>query len=92
MPKRFIGELESFFASRVVQTLHQKFLRKQTCPSDALLYVPSRAARGLDENLEPAGIPKVAEDGETAFHTLQTSFVTLTDEAGATHKEARTLA
>jgi len=62
------------------------------CPKDALLYVPSHAARELDKDLEATGIPKATKDGKVAFHALRTSFVTLTYEAGATHKEAQKLA
>jgi hypothetical protein len=87
-----VGELESFSTSGVVQMLYQKFFRKYTCPNDALLYVPSHAARELDKDLEAAGIPKMTKDGKVAFHALRTSFVTLTYEAGATHKEAQALA
>jgi integrase len=92
LPKRLVGELESFCVSGVVQSLYQKFFRKFSCPKDALLYVPSHAARELDKDLEAAGIPKATKDGKVAFHALRTSFVTLTYEAGATHKEAQTLA
>ena len=92
LPKRLVGELESFSTSGVVQMLYQKFFCKYECPNDALLYVPSHAARELDKDLEAAGIPKVTKDGKVAFHALRTSFVTLTYEAGATHKEAQTLA
>ena len=42
--------------------------------------------------MEAAGIPKSTSEGKIAFHALRTSFVTLTYEAGATHKEAQELA
>ncbi len=77
-------------------TLREKLIKiganVVTCPKDALLYVPSHPARELDKDLEIAGIPKSTSEGKIAFHALRTSFVTLTYEAGATHKEAQELA
>jgi hypothetical protein len=72
--------------------LYQQFFRKFTCPKDALLYVPSHPTRELDKELKKAKIPKYTEKGKIAFHALRTSFVSLTYEAGATHKEAQELA
>ena len=46
----------------------------------------------LDKDLKKAGIPKRTEKGKIAFHALRTSFVSLTYEAGASHKEAQELA
>ncbi len=92
LPKRMIRQLESFCGSGIVQSLYQQFFRKFVCPKDALLYVPSHPARELDKDLRAAGIPKSTPEGKIAFHALRTSFVTLTYEAGATHKEAQELA
>jgi len=92
LPKRLVRELQSFCGSGMVQSLYQQFFRKFACPKDALLYVPSHPARELDKDLEAAGIPKKTPEGKIAFHALRTSFVTLTYEAGATHKEAQELA
>jgi len=87
LPKRIVWQLEAFCGSGIVQSLYQQFFRKFTCPKDALLYVPSHPARELDKDLQVAGIPKSTSEGKIAFHALRTSFVTLTYEAGATHKE-----
>ena len=92
LPGRLVKQLESFCGSGIVQSLYQQFFRKFTCPKDALLYVPSHPARELDKHLKAAGIPKLTTEGKLAFHALRTSFVTLTYEAGATHKEAQELA
>ena len=87
-----MGNYSWDMASGVVQLLYQRFFRKFTCPKDALLYVPSHPARELDKDLKAAGIPKHTAEGKIAFHALRTSFVTLTYEAGANHKEAQELA
>jgi hypothetical protein len=70
----------------------KKYFRKFRYPQDALLYVPSHPARELDKDLKRAKISKVTPEGKIAFHALRTSFVTLTYEAGASHKEAQALA
>ena len=92
LDKRLVRELESFCASGIVQTLYMRFYRNFVCPQDALLYVPSHPARELDKDLKAAKIPKCTKEGKVAFHALRTSFVTLTYEAGANHKEAQQLA
>ena len=92
LPKRLVLQLESFCGSGMVQALYQRFYRDFVYPMDALLYVPSHPARELDKDLKKAGIPKHTDDGKVAFHALRTCFVTLTYEAGATHKEAQELA
>ena len=92
LPEILVKQLESFCGSGMVQALYQRFYRDFVCPKDALLYVPSHPARELDKDLEKAGIPKRTEKGKIAFHALRTSFVSLTYEAGATHKEAQELA
>jgi len=92
LPKRLVKELESFCVSSIVQTLYWRFYWNFVCPQDALLYVPSHPARELDKDLKTAKIPKHTKEGKVAFHALRTSFVTLTYEAGANHKEAQQLA
>ncbi len=83
--------VESFCASGIVQALYHRFYRDFVCPKDALLYVLSHPARELDKDLKKARIPKRTEKGKITFHALRTSFVSLTYEAGASHKEAQEL-
>ena len=92
LPKRLIMQLELFCGSGMVQALYKCFCRNFTYPKDALLYVPSHPARELDKDLEAAGILKHTDDGKIAFHALRTCFISLTYEAGATHREAQALA
>ena len=92
LPKALVKQLESFCGSGMVQSLYQRFYRNFICPKDAPLYVPSHPARKLDKDLKKAGIPKRTDAGKIAFHALRTSFVSLTYEAGASHKEAQELA
>ena len=62
-------------------------------PQDAaLLRVGRHTARDLDKDLEAAGIPKWAPGGKVDFHALRVAYTTLVDGAGATVKEAQTLA
>ena len=92
LPKQLVERLACFCDSGIVPLLYQQYFRKFTCPDYALLYVPSHPARTLDKDLITAEIPKCTEEGKVAFHALRTSFVTLTFEAGANHKEAQQLA
>ncbi len=59
---------------------------------EPLLTVPSHPARGLDLDLKAAGIRKRAARGKIDFHALRNTFITMTIEAGASVKEAQTLA
>ena len=92
LPARLVQRLDTFSRSGIVPGLYQQFFRKFMCPADALLYVPSHPARELDKDLARADIPKETPKGKLAFHALRKCYVTLTYEAGATHKEAQALA
>ena len=92
LPARLVERLDAFSASGIVPGLYHQYFRKFTCPADALLYVPSHPARTLDEDLKRAGIPKKTPKGKLSFHALRTCYVTLVYEAGATVKEAQSLA
>ena len=59
---------------------------------DALVHVPSHPARELDKDLKAAGIPKETEEGKIDFHSFRAVYVTLVIEAGASVKEAQSLA
>lgn len=58
-----------------------------------LLYVPSHAARELQEDLKAAGIPSfIPGEGKVDFHSCRTAYVTLVMENGASVKEGQALA
>ena len=61
-------------------------------PVEPLLYVPTHPARTLDADLVRAGIPKEAVGGKLDFHAVRLAYINLVIEAGATVKEAQTLA
>ena len=72
--------------------MYHKHYRKAVPPDNALLYVPSHPAREMDKDLKAVGIAKETCDGKLDFHALRTGYITLAFEAGATSKEAQTLA
>ena len=92
LPQKFVKELVEFADSGIVPQLYQQFARTLVVPRDPLVFVNTHPARELDGYLRAAGIPKETPEGKVAFHALRTSFVTLTYEAGATHREAQELA
>jgi len=59
---------------------------------DAVVCVPSHPARELDKDLRTAGIQKTTPEGKIDFHAFRSVYVTLVIEAGATVKEAQSLA
>lgn len=61
-------------------------------PGDPLLYVPSHPARDLEEDLVSAGIPKQSSEGKLDFHACRVAYVSWVVEAGASIKEAQSLA
>ncbi len=90
--RKFVRQLAAFADSGAVPQLYQQFARTVVYPKDPLVFVGTHPARELDHHLRTAGIPKATPHGKIAFHALRTSFVTLTYECGATHKEAQELA
>ena len=58
----------------------------------ALLHVPSHQAREIAKDYKAAGIAKETAQGKVDFHTLRVTFVSGIVEAGASVKEAQTLA
>jgi integrase len=80
------------------QPLHPTFVGKlveSTKNLDAsapLLFVPKMTAKVVYRTLEVAGIPKVTAEGKVDFHALRTAYTTFVFEAGASMKEAQTLA
>ncbi len=66
---------------------------KAGIPLNPLLYVASHAARDLKKDLLKAGInPDDDGTGKIDFHACRVAYTTLVVEAGATVKEAQTLA
>lgn len=74
----------------LMDRLRQK--SKGKAPDAPLLYVPSHPARELDDDLMAAGISKLTPEGKVDFHSFRVVFITRVIEAGATVKEAQTLA
>ena len=71
---------------------HLRRDRTAEYPKNPLLFVPSHPSRELEVDLKAAGIPKVTKEGKIDFHSCRVAFVTLVLEAGASAKEAQTLA
>lgn len=61
-------------------------------PADALLFVPVHTARDLKKDFDAAKLTKYMPNGKVDFHALRVAFTTFVFEAGATVKEAQTLA
>jgi integrase len=77
---------------RQMTALYYKSGRPPTAPKDPLLYVPSHPARDLERDLVAAGQTKWGPGGKVDFHALRVAYVSFVLEAGATAKEAQTLA
>jgi len=92
LPQRLVQDLLEFSKTGFIQDMYLNHYRKAMPPDDALLYVPSHPAREMDKDLEAAGILKDTGDGKLDFHALRTGYITLAFEAGATSKEAQSLA
>jgi hypothetical protein len=91
-PPAKLVKLATCADSGVVSQLYQRFFSSFAHPKRALLYVPSRSARELNEDLQAAKIPRQTKDGKLDFAALRNSYVTLAAEAGANVKELQTLA
>jgi integrase len=89
LPARLVKELAAFADSGAVPDLYAQLAARFIYPKDALLVVPSHAARWLDRR---AGIPNLTEEGRFDFHALRGTFTTMAIESGANVKEAQTLA
>jgi len=66
--------------------------RKLRIPQNPLLYAPSHLARAMDKDLKAAGIPKHTPAGKLDFHACRVAYVSFVIEAGASVKEAQSLA
>ena len=60
--------------------------------TEPLLYVSSHPGSDLEIDLKDAGIAKWTDAGKIDFHALRVAYVSLVFEAGASAKEAQTLA
>ncbi len=65
---------------------------KSKTPDEPLLRVPRNAAKPLNRDMEKAGVPKVTAEGKLDFHAFRTGYTTFVFEAGASIKEAQSLA
>ncbi len=90
LPSALLERLGAFVKAGTASLLYET--RSKEVPENPLLFVPLHTYRILDKDLETAGIKKYALGGKIDFHSLRTTFVTLTIEAGANVKEAQTLA
>ena len=97
MPGDLVERLQAFAETGTASRLYrQHYVRrdakKEGVPEDPLMYVPSHAARELDDALTAAGISKHAPGGKVDFHSLRVFYVSLVLECGAGAKEAQALA
>ena len=96
MPASLLQRLAAFGNLGTAARLYEKFNSRCDStievPDVPLLYVPSHPSRDLDRDLKVAGIPKRTPAGKIDFHSLRVTYVTMVCEAGATVKEAQTLA
>jgi integrase len=65
---------------------------KGKAPDEPLLFVPLQPIASLNVDLKAAGIPKWTAEGKVDFHSFRVIYITRVIEAGATVKEAQTLA
>ena len=93
-----MDRLIAFAESGTAATLYQKFLacvhngKPRKLPVNPLLYVPTHPARALEDDLIAAELTKWGVGGKVDFHALRVAYVSFVLEAGATAKEAQSLA
>src|SRR5262249_48269384 len=94
LPIHLVEALYTFASAGYPQDLYTRSAHKwrHALPVEPLLYVPTHPARTLDADLVRAGIPKEAIGGKLDFHAVRLAYINLVIEAGATVKEAQTLA
>ena len=94
LPAQLVEDLYGFASAGYPQDLYARSAHKwrHALPVEPLLYVPTHPARTLDADLVRAGIPKEAVGGKLDFHAVRLAYINLVIEAGATVKEAQTLA
>jgi len=93
-----MDRLVTFAKAGTAAALYKKFADHHRCgvpkdmPAAPLLYVSSHPARELEKDLKAAGLSKWGPGGKVDFHALRVAYVSFVLEAGATAKEAQTLA
>jgi len=93
-----MDRLNAFSKTGNAAALYQKFADHHRCglpkdiPAAPLLYVSSHPARDLEKDLVAAGLCKWGPGGKVDFHALRVAYVSFVLEAGASAKEAQTLA
>ena len=96
LPRALVQRLQEFTDSGEAALLYSRFYRqgddRQRIPTEPLLYVPSHPARDLDLDLRAAGINKHGPGGKIDFHACRLAYINFVLEAGASVKEAQTLA
>ena len=96
LPTQLLSSLTDSAESRTVIKLYKTFYSGRKSLLDdicnPLLYVPSHPARELDKDLAEVGIPKHTPEGKVDFHACRVAYISLLFEAGASTKEAQTLA
>ena len=96
LPRDLVNRLAAFAESGQAKELYRRHYTRSdsttTVPENPLLFVPTHAARQIEEDMKAASIPKEGPGGLIDFHSLRTTYVTLVLEAGANAKEAMALA
>jgi integrase len=94
LPAQLVEDLYAFASAGYPQDLYARKVPqwRQALPGEPLLFVPSRPAHALAAHLRRAGIPQHTVEGKLDFHALRLAYINLVIEAGATVKEAQTLA
>ena len=96
LPRTLVQNLRVFAESGRAERLYRKYNSrknsKRNFPKYPLLFVPRDPAGSLDRDLNVAGISKWTSEGKVDFHACRVAFVTFIIEAGATVKEAQSLA
>ncbi|MFH1740578.1 MAG: site-specific integrase [bacterium] len=94
VPRWLTGELKDFVDSGSAVELYRRDSRnrRRAILERPLLFVPRDPSYELEKDLANAGIAKHTAEGKVDFHSLRTTFVSLIVEAGASAKEAQTLA
>jgi integrase len=96
LPRALIQRLKTFAESDEPPRLYERHYGRTDCklalPEKPLLFVPTQCAREMEKDLKSANIPKWTPEGKLDFHACRVAYVTFIFEAGASAKEAQTMA